>query len=523
MKKTNIIKGLLAILLMALAFTSCEDYNVPLLEDIGASRVFSPIGLTAKVTNQTTVTLSWTPVANTDHYVVDFSADDPNFTTIYKTINVTDKELPVSVALEGLTNYSIRVKAVSSTGLDDSKYSTITAQTLSEQLFLATVDGDIQATKAVLRWVPNSNVTNITLTPGNINHVITAAEKTSGIATVTGLTGETTYNASLMNGTKLRGTKTFKTAVDIGDGILIHPTDDLNDKITNAASGAKLYLEPGDYTVYKGVVTLTKPISIYGLRSYDKPKVHLNFNLAAGATDLKLQDLDIKGDGVALASSDVIKIDATASSGGNYGDILITGCNIHDCNRLIYGNFASKVNSFKIDNSILTNFSTSSADFIDFRLAYVATISLTNSTFNNCVTARDFIRVDAAAGYSGTGLTTNVLVDKCTISNKGMTVATNRMLYLRFLNNVSIVRNTLFADNSLAIYSNQTNTAAPTFLNNNYFNSANLWTVNGTIKVDGSTTLTKLDPQFVDAVNGNFKVQNQTLIDNKVGDPRWLP
>jgi len=32
----------------------------------------------------------------------------------------------------------------------------------------------------------------------------------------------------------------------------------------------------------------------------------------------------------------------------------------------------------------------------------------------------------------------------------------------------------------------------------------------------------RLDPKFVDAANGNFKVQNQTLIDSKVGDPRWL-
>lgn len=518
----NILKGLITVLLLSLAIVSCENYNEPLMDSLGNTREFSPLNLKAFVRNQTSVELNWTVKEGQNNYIVEFSADDPTFATIFKTVEVKASQLPVTVQLEGETVYSIRVKVKSSNGLDDSKWSVTTATTLSEQIFLAIQPGDIQAKQATLRWTPNSSVTQIVANPGNITHVITASEKASGIAIVTGLTPETAYTATLFNGTKKRGVQAFTTAVDIGDGILIKPTDDLNAKITNAASGAKLYLEPGDYTVYKGVVTLTKPISIYGLRSYDKPKVHLNFNLAVGATDLKLQDLDMKGDGVAAASSDVIKIDVTASSGGTYGDILITGCNVHDYNRLIYGNFASKVNSFKVDNSILTNFSTTSADFIDFRLAYVAAISLTNSTFNNC-TIRDFIRVDAAAGYTGTGLTTNVLIDKCTISNKNMAVNTNRILYVRFVNNTSTVRNTLFADNNLAIYTNQPATTAPIFLNNNYHNSPNLFTsVVTNQKIDASGTYTTLNPQFVDAANGNFKVQNQTLIDNKVGDPRWL-
>jgi len=28
-------------------------------------------------------------------------------------------------------------------------------------------------------------------------------------------------------------------------------------------------------------------------------------------------------------------------------------------------------------------------------------------------------------------------------------------------------------------------------------------------------------PGFTDAANGNFKVSNQTIIDNEIGDPRW--
>jgi hypothetical protein len=522
MKKNNIIKGLLAMLLMAFTVVACEDYNEPLLTDAGASSVFTPIGLTAKVSKQTTVTVSWTPSLNTNHYVLDISAEDPNFGNIYKTMNVTEKEIPVAVTLEGLTKYYIRVKAISSIGLEDSKYTVTIAETLGEQLFLPVVDGDIKVTSATLRWVPNSNVTNITVTPGNINHIITADEKISGIATITGLVGEVTYEAILLNGTKPSGKKTFKTEVDPTGGIQINPTDDLSAKIAAAPVGAKLILSPGDYTVYSGSITLTKPISLYGLYSYNKPKVHLNFFLNNGATDLKLQDLDLNGDKKATAS--LIQFNNAGTTDVNYGDISLIGCNIHDYDRSLAAGNTSKnrINSFKVDNCVVTNILTSGGEFINFRLTYVAKLSLTNSTFNNCA-AGDFIRADAGAGNSGTGLITDVLINYCTISNKSMSNGA-RILYVRFVNNSSTVTNNLFADTA-AIYTNQSSTTAPSFSNNNYYNSPNLFPpsppVSG-VKYDTSTNLTKLNPNFVDADNGDFTVTNQTLIDNKVGDPRWL-
>jgi hypothetical protein len=81
------------------------------------------------------------------------------------------------------------------------------------------------------------------------------------------------------------------------------------------------------------------------------------------------------------------------------------------------------------------------------------------------------------------------------------------------------VRNTLLAVGS-AVYTNSTATAAPGFANNNNFNSANLQITTGNNRPDASATV--LDPQFPNAPNGDFTVKNQTLIDRKVGDPRWL-
>ncbi|WP_035649799.1 DUF5123 domain-containing protein [Flavobacterium sp. ASV13] len=524
MKTKYIIKGVFTALALMLTFSSCDTFQEEVIDTLDVNRAFSPIELKATVRNETSVELNWTVKPDADHYVVQFSADDIEFKTIYKTVNVAPDELPVKVQLEGETVYSIRVKAVSSTGLEDSKWSVTTATTLSEQLLYAVLPADIEAKQVTLRWPANTNATQITLQPGNVTHTITAAEKTAGVAVVTGLTSETAYTATLLNGTKKRGTATFTTGIDIGTGILIKADDNLLQKIIDAPAGSVLVLMPGDYIADNqvGTININKEITLRGLRVDNKPKLHVNFVMVTGSANLSLIDLDLKGDkGAGAAAVSVIKYNDNSVS---YGDLLISGCNIHDYGvSLISANLnAAKVSSITVDNSIVTNILTANGEFIDFRGSQLAKLTLKNSTFNNVATARYFIRADAGL----TGLTSTIVIDACTINNPNMIAAnTNGILYTRFVTTSSItVRNTLFS-NTAAPYTRETATPNPTFVSNNYFNCPNLNSTAGALannRPDLSATATALDPQFVSAATGNFKVQNQTLIDNKIGDPRWL-
>jgi hypothetical protein len=520
MKTKYILKGIIATVLLTFIFasSSCESYNEPLLDGIGNTREFSPIGLTAKVRNQTFVELAWTVKEGEDKFTVEFSADDPEFKTIYKTVQVTASQLPILVSLEGETTYAIRVKTVTP-GLADSKWSVTSATTLSEQLFLPVQPIDVEAKQVTLRWTPNSNVTQITVAPGGISHTITAAEKTAGVAVITGLTGETAYTATLLNGTKKRGVVTFTTGIDIGTGILVTTADNIFQKIADAPSGSVLVFMPGDYTAQTGLIPITKTITLRGLKTADKSKLKVNFTLVnnplntAEVVSFSLIDLDLNGTGL---TGGAIAITSPATTA--LGDVLISNCNVHDFpSQLMYGNALARLKSFTVDNSIIKNVNTASgADFIDFRTTYVATVSLTKSTFDTC-SSRDFIRLDAAATLSGTGLTSNVSIDACTIYAPTLPLA-SRILYVRFLLNSLTVRNTLFAVGS-AVYTNSTATTAPVFVNNNNFNSPNLALTGSNNRPDASATV--LDPQFTSAATGNFTIKNQTLIDNKVGDPRW--
>jgi hypothetical protein len=515
MKIKNIFKGLLATLLLLVFFTGCESYNDALLTDIGNKRLFSPILEKPQIRNQTNVELNWETRTEDDHYVIEFSADDPNFTTIFKTVEVTAEELPVIVALEGETLYSIRVKAVSNEGKEDSKWSVTTANTLSEQIFLPVQDGDITSKQATLRWVAGSSVTQIVLNPGAITHTITNEEKAAGIAVISGLTAETSYQADLFNGTKRRGARSFTTGIDIGDGILVKTTDDLAVVVANASSGAVLVFEPGDYTSQPLALEVKKSLTLRGLRSYDKPKLKIGLIVKSGLANLSLIDLNLTGD---AAYSDVIKFDDALTC----NDVLISGCSINNYSRslMTVNSLAVKINSFTVDNTIINKGTTTNGDFIDVRSGFVGTLALKNSTFNDCVNGRDFIREDNGASntFTGTGLTSNISIEHCTFYLPRMTVS-NRILYVRIASNTATITRNLFIDTP-AIYSNQSATAIPVFVKNNYFNSAALFG-SGT-RLDNSGTHTTLDPQVPSATSSDFTLKNQTLIDNNIGDPFWI-
>lgn len=517
MKVRDILKSLLAAILLTVTFTAC-DYDKELIEELPVEREFAPVNLTSFVRNQVNVELNWTVDENVNSYIVEFAKDSLQFNNIVRTLEVNPDELPVLVPLESETLYSIRVKAISDRGIDDSSWAVTTARTLTEQIFIEGEDGDIKSKEAILRWVPGSEVTEITLSPGDITYTITPEDMAGGIATITGLTSETEYTATLLNGSQIRGVKTFTTGIDIGAGKLVTPEDDLLQIIADAVAGDILVLEPGDYTDQTGTITLDKSLTIRGLRSFDKPLLQLNFELVAGADDVELIDLNLQGLGEGSSDlQDVVRY----TGPGNYNSLLISGAEIHDYARsFIAGNESDAIlQNLTVENSIVYNVFTSGGDFIDFRNSDVLNINLIENTFYNCAPGRDFIRMDASGTSNDTGVTSNILIDSNTIYACADSDS-RRILYVRFVSNDVTVRNTMIVNTESEGYADREGIdESPTFSNNNYFNAPGF--LDDTQYIFDGNNPFNLDPGFVDPSTGDFTVTNQTLIDNKVGDPRW--
>lgn len=512
---------------IALILAGCKDNIAPVIEQLNFSRVFTPLNLDVIIRNKTTAEISWDTRSDATSYTVEISADSLVFGNIVQTVTVAPDQIPYSTLLDGQTLYSVRVKGVSSKGIADSKWTEMTFKTDAENIFAPLSAENVKATSVTLNWPAGSDVTNFLVVPGNVNRPVTADEKAAGQATITGLTGETAYTVYLYRGTAQRGKVEFTTLIDIGNATAVHPEDDLNAVITAAADGASLVLFPGDYKVYSGIISLNKSISIKGLYPYNKPIVHVEFDLADGVQNVEIKDLEMYGVYTDVATQTEVKLGYAfrhMTTGVSYGALSITGCNIHDYDKSIFSGSSSVVStigSISMDNCLVTNIMTNSADCIDFRGGYVANLSLTNSTFANCAPARDFVRLDDSSA-SFPGKVSNVLIDHCTlyaVSNK----TSSRILYVRFVDNSLKVTNTIIAATA-GYYTNQAKTSQPECSMNNYFN-APAFVPGGTdtagAKFDLSGNFTQLDPGFGNPANGNFTLTNQTLIDNKIGDPRW--
>lgn len=517
----NIFRNImLCIGLFTLILSSCKEVD-PIIDSLTYDRVFTPIGLEVRIRNKTTAEFTWTIKNDADYYVLEISEGIMDFGTIVKTATIHPDEIPYQVTLDGETQYSARLKGMSDTGTGDSKWTMASFKTDPENIFTAVAGEDIKATSVTLRWPAGSEVTHFKISPGDVQRNISDPEKAAGVATITGLTGETDYTVTLYKGTKQRGQVSFTTLIDIGDATAVHPEDDLNAVIAAADPGDVLVLFPGNYTTFRGDLSLDKSITIKGLLPYNKPVINIRFVLNSGVGDFMIKDVELVGtydDG-----SQTILSQAIQCNSGTYdiNSIIIEGSIVRDYNQaLIYGGSAKlKLQTLTINDCVMSNIVNDGGDFIDFRSGHVSNLSVTNSTFNKVAARpRDFIRMDAASGISGTGLTCNILIDHCTfysVSNS------RRILYVRFVSNASTVTNNIFAgpEGYTGYYSNQAATTDPACSNNNYFNAPAFYT--GSLKLDKSSSYTTLDPGFINAESGDFKITNQALIDNNIGDPRW--
>jgi len=508
----NKLKNIIYILGLSLAvtLTGCSEPDDE-IESIDYDRLFTPIDFSARTINRTNVRLTWNAVKKATGYIVEVHENaDLNFEgTPVRTINdITESPYTIE-GLDGETSYSIRIQAITD-GINSSKWAIAKAKTDTEQIFGNIGDDDLKATEVTLNWQAGAEVTEIVITPGNIKHTITSAEKAAGRATVTGLTGETSYTATLMNGTKVRGVLEFMTTVDLGNAIPVYPEDDFAEMLATANAGDAFALFPGTYGTSTKFV-IKSNVEIKAVRPSDKPILSGYISLEDGAS-LLLREIIL--DGAGNESNQAIIF---ATAGVNYGALNVEGCEIRNHDKgLFYLNVASVVESLTFNNCMIHNIECNGGDFMDSRAGAIKTWTLSNSTVYNSCKARDFIRYDdKSKDFPGVSpvinVTNNTLVGVCD-------GASRRLLYVRFAGNTINFTNNIVT-NMAGIFSNQKNTAVPTFKQNNYFAAPGLLTGGSETALFFDDGATRHDPQFEDAAKGNFTVNN---LDVTVGDPRWL-
>ena len=365
-------------------------------------------------------------------------------------------------------------------------------------------------TQVTLRWPKGEQATSILLTPGDKSYAVTPENIAEGAITITGLGSETSYTAKLMKDDKVRGTREFKTLVDLGGAIAVNPEDDFAAILAGAKDGDAFALYPGKYGASTKFVVKAN-VEIKAVRPANKPILSGYISIEDGAS-LLLKDVVL--DGTNNESNQAIIFNTADVT---YGVLVVDGCEIKNHDKgLTYLNKSSVVESITINNCIISNIVCNGGDFIDSRAGAIKVITLSKSTVYNSCAGRDFIRYDdKSADYPAISPVVNIT--ECTLVGVSGG-SSNRLLYIRFKrNSINFSKNLVVSTNG--IFTNQASTGVPTFGGNNYFNAPNLFS-SGAKANFYDDSATKEDPQFKDAAEGNFTVGN---IKVTVGDPRWIP
>ena len=519
MKRNKLYISIL-FLVALMGLSSCKDNMMEEITDLQVDRAFSPTGLSAAVVNRTGVRLNWNAVNNAKTYTVEVFENAEFTGAPFRTItDITYLQVPYTVSgLSGDTQYSIRVKAVGE-GVDDSKYVMATVRTDSEQIFTPINPAGLTFNSVVLNWPAGQTATSITLSPGNITKTITAAEIAAGQATVTGLASETLYTATLLNGTKTRGTITFTTLLDLGGATPVYPTDDLAALMTNANAGDVFALFPGTYNI-NADINVTKSISLKGARPTDKPIIKGMIIRLAGNAGLELRDLELDGTGSINGNQTIIYNEASDNA---YGHLLVENNIIKNYVKgLMYVNLKTLIESVTFKGNIISNIEANGGDFIDFRNGIAKTLNFTNNTVYASAVARDFFRMDAGGSTNFPAITSIITIATNTLN--GMSNGpSNRLLYIRLARH-EIYFSKNIVSNSGGIFTNQASTiiVPANFIQNNYFNAPTYLSGSATSNAKYDTgTPTTLNPGFTSAATGNFTISDVTLKINGIGDPRW--
>lgn len=517
-KKISYILGIGA---LSLQVTACSDPGDE-LTSVEFDRLFTPTSFEVKVQNKVDFRLLWECRSHAESFTVQLFANDAamNFEGT-PTLEYTDvKESPYIIkGLDSETTYAVRIKAVGNG--KESHWATASAATAAEQIFEAVSDDNITGKSVTLHWPAGSAVTTIEITGGKTeSYTLSAAEKAAGEATISGLEYETAYTFTIMNGSKARGTVKVTTMPNY---IPAYPGDDLQALIDNAAEGETVMLLPAkdgstsDF-IYLGEdsepttleLTISKGVAVKCLGT--KPvKARIKFVLN-GTNSFTTENIFFTG-----VSSDALvkltnctgtitmnKIEATG-----YGNLIVEP-----------GETVSVVDEINITNSYFHKMCTSKR-FIDSqkKKTAVRVLNMHHCTVANSCTGSDFIRFDYFAAQQGLVINFyNNTLYKVEATSKGLFYVRSNAAGDKYFT-ANIERN-IFAECSEKVFFSQApQTDNLLFSNNYYFNAPSLLTnPEGGAGRIFDTTGQVLDPEFKDAANGDFTIQNETLLDKNIGN-----
>ena len=436
MKKIIIYTGLFAGLIASLVFSGCKEDIDPVVEELEFSRVFSPVGLDAVISNTTTVTLTWSSVKNAEKYLLEiYDGETAPVNLVHSAEVPATEENQVTftyILPAGDTQFWARIKAVSSLqGVEESKWSQAKFKTDPENLFDGFETFMSAMNACIVQWEPGSTATSLMFVSGTsqLPFTLSAEDLALGGRQVTGLPNGV-YEVRLMNGTFVRG----RTSVIIEGDVLVPPGGDLKAALDALPSGGVILLVNGASYGLPEVDTVRTSTKVRGILPDEPPIIYLMtgggnhmFDIGTSMTlsdSLVFQNVDIScsyDDAGLLKHRGLIDQELDAFS---IGAIRFRNCIIRNSGRSairLRGNAAGQViNSVEFLNCVMYDFAFDSHYGV---LNGAATGNFINIKFINSTVYK--LRGGIINYGSGAGCQ-SVVVDNCTFNETTMDAASSR-------------------------------------------------------------------------------------------------
>jgi hypothetical protein len=536
----NILSWLL--LVVAVYSLSCKkDVN----DGLEPPRLFKPQGISVKTT-ATTATVSWNaPILSGGvplSYTAEFSQDS-TFASSEFTIETDTTNIEVSdEKIQLRKKYFVRIKANAYENQPESKWVSSSAFAVNgEQWFYPIRDVELNETSVILRWMPNPQLTTITLFPNKgtlVTHTLTAGELSSGAVKISGLISDTTYIAELFLGTKSKGILTFKTPAPTVYSVVLNAGDDLAAAITNAANNAVIGLKPGMYSAGStnfNLVQKTVTIKSISNNPSDTKVNFKEFTLRGNGAGINLEGIEL--DGTASAAGYFINLTGVAADAEKcaYTQVSISNCIVHAATTSFFrANRGAAAGDYTMNQIIIKNTLVydigSALNYTCFHLDKLAfnTMQVSKSTFYNI--GRQLLTASTVLTAAPT-----ITFDYCTLNNFGASNL-NALLNagsnpVKFNMTNSIVANIprTGATVKTELMNATGATTAIVFSNSNYFNLTNGTTTASTFPTSKITMVgnnninlgwTTSTTDFTLPVNSELRTVSSA--GGAIGDPRWV-
>ena len=508
------------------------------LTELSLTRCLEPLNLEYTISNGDSVVFNWDLVTGSDQFALQIAENSGTFETedgkltssVIHDMVIKADQVPFGIKLTADQEYYFRVQAQTSANDKEPSKWAVYADPIATYAVRSSLFPEVTgrtATSITLSWNEDPEVTHILCTPREgtpVRYDLSEDEVKAHTATVSNLTASTNYTVGLYYMSANRGELSLYTmpAFD-GTEAVVSDLAGLQAAFADKAPKVRLTMAGSPYDL--GSVDLTGDMEIYGEEAADgtRPVIHGSVSIAGAETIGRFLSQGIEWNGNDGSTGRHVQMKSGDITDVTYRNCTITGYS----DGLFYNNAGGTVSSVTYEGCDIYDIPGSGGDGIDIRKGELGNLNFINNTVYNGL--RTFLRIDADVTVTGKltvrnntfmGISTAIegsnnrgfLGIRTETASGKVEIASNIFLHMTGFSTMISTSAQNLAGTSYSFSNNHFFDVAEEFFNDKCAEAT---------AIAGGGSVLAADPCF-NSAGMNFHLTNSTLVNAKVGDPRWL-